>query len=110
MLVKELREKLRLYRKEDLKPVSLMKKEEVVRELEKYESRSGVAVEVKVEDVVEKGTDVEDVKKEKKATDVKKEATDVKKERKVKITDPVVEVKQEVEVVKKEKKAKKEKS
>ena len=105
MLVKELREKLRLYRKEDLKPVSLMKKEEVVRELEKYESRSGVAVEVKKE-----GTDVEDVKKEKKATDVKKEATDVKKERKVKITDPVVEVKQEVEVVKKEKKAKKEKS
>lgn len=117
MLVKEMREKLRMYRKEDLKPVSLMKKEEVARELEKYESKKGV--EVREEDDVKKevegrglteGKDVKkevavkeaDVKKEvvKKERKVKTEGKDVK-ERKVKVVDPAVEVKQEVEVVKK---------
>jgi hypothetical protein len=46
MLVKELREKLRLIRKETLKPVCDMKKDEIVAELEKMGQK--VEVEVKV--------------------------------------------------------------
>lgn len=89
MLVKEMREKLRMYRKEHLKPVSLMKKEDVIRELEKYEEK--VSVEVKEE-------------KEEKPKEEKPKKEKPKKEK------VSVEVKEEEEKPKKKKEEKKEKS
>jgi len=62
MLVKEMRERLRNYRREDIVPVSKMKKEDVAKELEKYEKIKNVRVEVKVEEKTSNEKENNDVK------------------------------------------------